>query len=273
MKNTLRLIFIGLSILPLAAFAQDHEVRNLATFTQIGNSTSGDIYLTQGSPQHVEIIGKKDLIANVDTEISNGQLKIQMKNHHGNWFWHDDDHLKIYITAASIDAININGSGDLVTQGTLTGNNIVLSVNGSGTVKADLDMKGLLNADVRGSGDMTLTGKSQTLKSYVSGSGDIDLSIQVATSAEFDVSGSGDIKVTGKANRMDASISGSGDLDAADFETDKSTVNVSGSGDAHVFARLELDATTSGSGDISYKGHPPRLTTHNSGNGSVSAMQ
>ena len=272
MKSTLTLMFISLSFLSFAAFAQEHEVRNVAPFTKLSNSTSGDIYLKQGSPQRVEIVGKKDTIANLDTEVSNGKLKIQTKNHVGNWFSHSDDSLKIFITVENMEAIDNSGSGDVTTQGKFTGNNMELSINGSGTVKAELDLNGLLSADVSGSGDIDLSGKSQSLKSHVSGSGDVEMAIVVATTAEFDVSGSGDIKVKGKAKTMEASINGSGDLEATDFETDKSTVSVSGSGDAQVFAKLELNTRTSGSGDISYKGNPVQLNTFNSGSGSVNQM-
>jgi hypothetical protein len=273
MKNTLRVIIFAFTFLSLAAFAQTNEIRSFDKFTKIANASSADIYLKQGSPQKVELVGKKELVANVETEVSNGKLKIRIKDNSMHWSWGHNDNLRIYVTVENIDSIELNGSGDLVTQTKIVGNNMELTVNGSGDVEAQMDMAGEMDASVAGSGDIKLAGKFQTLKTHVGGSGDIELSAAVANAAEFDVTGSGDIKATGSAQTMEALVSGSGSLGATNFETDKTKVRVSGSGDAEVFAKVELDARTSGSGDISYRGNPAQLSTHNSGSGSVTKME
>ena len=273
MKNTLRVIIFTFTFLSIAAFAQTGEVRNFDKFTKIANSSSADIYLKQGSPQKVELVGKKELVASIETEVTNGKLKIRMKDNSMHWSWHQNDNLRIYITVENIDAIELNGSGDLVAQTKVVGNNMELSVNGSGDVEAEMEMTGEMDANVAGSGNIKLKGKFQSLKTHVGGSGDIELSAAVTNVAAFDVAGSGEIKATGKAQAMEASVSGSGSLDATNFETDKTKVRVSGSGDAEVFAKVELDARTSGSGDISYKGNPAQVNTSNSGSGSVTKME
>jgi hypothetical protein len=214
-------------------------------------------------------VGRKEIVSNIETDVAGGKLKIHMKNEN-HWSWHDDDKFKIYITVESIDSIEINGSGDLTTQTKLTGTNMALNVNGSGNVEADIELTGQLDANVAGSGDIHLSGKFQNLKSHVSGSGDVDLAAVVANTAELNVSGSGEISARGKAPTLVSSVSGSGSLSASDFETDKCTIYVSGSGDAEVFVKSALDARTSGSGDISYRGSPAQVNSRNTGSGNVS---
>jgi Putative auto-transporter adhesin, head GIN domain len=269
MKKIQYIAFLTLTFLSFAALADTDEVRNLDKFTKIANSTSGDIYLKQGSPQKVELVGKKDFIASVETEVSGGRLNVRMKNNN-HWSWHNDDNFKIYVTVENLDAVDINGSGDLSTQSKFTGTNMALNVNGSGNVMAELELSGQLDANVAGSGDIHLSGKFQNLKSRVSGSGDVELSANVANTAELNVSGSGEISARGKVQALVSQISGSGDLSASEFEADKCTIRVSGSGNAEVYVKNTLEASTSGSGDISYRGSPAQVNTHNTGSGSVS---
>jgi hypothetical protein len=235
MKRIMRLAVFCLAFLSIAAFAQTQDVRNVDKFTKIVNSTSGNIYLTQGSPQKVVIEGKKDLIANVETDVSGGKLKIRMKNHWGSGSWFHDDEFKIIITAENLDAIDLSGSGDLTAQNKIVSNNMLIDVNGSGSLHATLEVSGLLETYVAGSGDISLRGTFGNIKSEVSGSGDVEFDTAVTNKAEFNISGSGEIKARGKAAVLVTSISGSGNLDAADFESDKCTIHISGSGDAKVY--------------------------------------
>ncbi len=276
----LRLFFSALALFSFAvsvnAFAQTQikEARNLDKFTKIANYTSGNVYLKQGSPQRVEVEGKKELVAEVETDVSSGKLKIHMKNNSGSWSWfHNDNPLNIYITVENIDEIDLAGSGNLTAQTKLIANNMALSVQGSGDLDANVELTGQLNIDVQGSGNVDVKGRSQNLKNQVEGSGDVDLTIVVANQAEFDISGSGEIKVNGKAQTVQASISGSGTLVADRLEADKCTLHVSGSGDAQVNVKSQLDANVSGSGDITYRGNPVQVSTHSSGSGDITKVQ
>jgi hypothetical protein len=272
MKKTAQLILFALTFTSTLVFAQSKEVRNVDKFTKIENSSSGNVYLKQGSPQKIEIDASKEILANVVTEVSGGKLKIGMKNHHSSWGWSDEEKCNIYITVEHIDAIDMHGSGNLIAQTPLTGATIDFSLSGSGELEAEVALTGDLNLDISGSGDVKLKGKSQNIKSDISGSGDADLSLMVANQADFEISGSGEIKASGMAPVMMASISGSGSLEARNFVTDKSKVRVSGSGDAAVNVKNDLDAKSSGSGEISYKGNPAKVNSHNSGSGSVTKM-
>jgi len=272
MKTSINLALLALTFTSTLACADPKEVRNLDRFTQIDQGATANVYLKQGSPQKVEVEAKPELLGNLITEVSNGKLKISMKTQSGKWVWYNSNSYNIYITLENIDALAVSGSGNLTAVTPLTGNNLALKVSGSGDLKAELALTGDLDLGVSGSGDVNLKGRFKNLRGAVSGSGDAELIADVASRAVLDISGSGDIKLSGKAAVLEAGISGSGDLSADQFEADSCKVRISGSGDAQVFVKNDLDASTSGSGDITYKGNPARVSSHNSGSGSVNKI-
>ncbi|PRC94678.1 head GIN domain-containing protein [Solimicrobium silvestre] len=273
MKKITHIIIWALAFISSAALAQTKEVRNVDKFTKITSTVSGNIYLKQGSPQKVELEGKADILADIETEVSRGKLTIRKKGSGYSWGWHKENPLNVYITVENIEALNMSGSGNLVGQTKFTGNNVDLTVSGSGALQAEMELTGAVDVDLSGSGDINLKGKFQNLKNEVSGSGDVVLSVIVANQVDFDISGSGKIKASGTAQNVKASISGSGNLYATNLVTDKYRVHISGSGDAAIDVNGDLDAGTSGSGDVTYRGNPSHVITHNSGSGSVRKIE
>ena len=69
--STTLLIFV-LSISTM--MAQTRETRDVSTFTKISIRVSGKLYLKQGSPQKVEIEGKKDVLEEIETEVEGNRL-------------------------------------------------------------------------------------------------------------------------------------------------------------------------------------------------------
>jgi hypothetical protein len=86
---------------------------------------------------------------------------------------------------------------------------------------------------------------------------------------EAHVAGSADLTVSGRADDLTASVSGSGTLSLFGLEARNATVTVSGSGDANIVALESLNANVSGSGDVRYRGDPPRTNTSVSGSGTI----
>ena len=67
-------IWTGLLLLILSistVVAQTKETRDVSTFTKISFRVSGKLYLKQGSPQKVEIEGKKDVLEKIETKLNN----------------------------------------------------------------------------------------------------------------------------------------------------------------------------------------------------------
>jgi hypothetical protein len=270
-KISTALLLLVLSI--SAVMAQTKETRNVSTFTKISFRVPGKLYLKQGSPQKVEIEGKKDVLEKIETEVDGNRLVIGKEGKWMDWSWGDnDDKVNVYITVKDIEGLSVSGSGDLIGQGKINSSDLDLNVSGSGSLQLEAAVNGDLEADVSGSGEIVLKGSCRNYDSDVSGSGRIDLDVAISDKASFGVSGSGKILAAGTAKEVKTNISGSGKVLAANLETNKCDVRISGSGDVEINVKSELDANISGSGSVSYKGNPNHVNSHSSGSGKVSKM-
>jgi hypothetical protein len=83
------------------------------------------------------------------------------------------------------------------------------------------------------------------------------------------VSGSGSVEADGAVDTAAVSISGSGNAKLLALKAKTTSVDISGSGRAQVHADEKLSADISGSGSVSYDGHPSSVQKSISGSGSV----
>lgn len=267
MKN-LALPFFFLA-LTLTTWAQNRETRNVSGFTRLSYRVPGKLYLKQGSPQKVELEGPADILKEIETEVSGDKLIIGRENRWMDWGWGDKVNLTVYVTMPNIEAVSVAGSGDLFCEEKINVGDLDLGVSGSGSMRLAFASTGNVEADVSGSGDMDLKGSCNNIDSDVSGSGKVFVSASIKDNADFGVSGSGKIQAQGTARKVKASISGSGRVNAAELATEICDVRISGSGDMEISVKEELEASISGSGNVTYSGDPKRVNTHASGSGHV----
>lgn len=103
----------------------------------------------------------------------------------------------------------------------------------------------------------------------IHGSSNVDLKGLAGERFELQVDGSGDAKASGKVGTVVAKVNGSGDLNLSDVEARDATVEISGSGDVDVWATESVAVSVAGSGDVTYKGDPKKVTKSVAGSGSV----
>lgn len=90
----------------------------------------------------------------------------------------------------------------------------------------------------------------------ITGSGAVYATRVATSSLTIAISGSGHITIDGTADHQDIAMSGSGNYDAENLASRDATARLSGSGSATVTVTATLQATLSGSGDLSYVGNP-----------------
>jgi hypothetical protein len=217
MKNTNR-VKIGFAalLIMVAVFVQAQTTveRNLGSFKSVSTSGSFDVILKKGDVEKVVIKAKnKEEIEKLKTEISGDELKIYPKGNF--WSWGDSDSYQIIVYYKSLESIECSGSANVVGDDLIEGDNVKISL---------------------------------------SGSGDIKLKKVEAKSLKLSVAGSGDIKVTGRALTEDLNIAGSGDISAFDLVAEKCNASIAGSGDIRLYASKNLKVSIAGSGDVFYKG-------------------
>ena len=83
------------------------------------------------------------------------------------------------------------------------------------------------------------------------------------------VPGSGTVTASGSADRLDVAVDGAADVELGDLVARDVTAVLGGTGHLHVHATRSLDATVSGTGTISYSGHPANVSQSVTGTGSI----
>ena len=264
---------LALSALFLVAttllLAQNRETRNVPSFTKLSYRVPGTLYLKQGSPQKVELEGPSDVLREIETEVDGDRLVIGKEGRWMNWNWGEKDNIKVYVTVPTLEGVSVSGSGNLIASDKITAGNLNLNVSGSGSLQLEFVASGNVEADVSGSGDMNIKGSCNNFDSDVSGSGKVNMAATIQGMADLGISGSGKIVASGTAREVKAGISGSGKVLAGNLSTDKCAVRISGSGDVEINVKEDLDASITGSGNITYTGDPKRVNSHASGSGNI----
>jgi hypothetical protein len=103
----------------------------------------------------------------------------------------------------------------------------------------------------------------------LSGSGSIKMAFEKSASVECAISGSGNIELTGNTNSLEASISGSGNVNCSNLYANSAKARISGSGNIKVFVSKSIDANISGSGNVYYKGSPEDIQKRVAGSGKL----
>jgi hypothetical protein len=192
------------------------ETRNVPSFTGVALSFSGDVYITQGGQQKVEIEADKNTMEIILTEMNGSTLVLKTKDGH----WRDLGDIKVYITMPEVNELSIAGSGDMICENPIKTNEIELHISGSGSMKIQQLESHEVSAEITGSGDI-----------YLAGSGNDD-------------------------SELDVTITGSGSIKAEALPVSEADVRITGSGSATIHVLKELDTDITGSGSVLYKGNP-----------------
>lgn len=204
------------------------ETRPVPEFHAVKSSGSIDVEIRPSEAFSVEVQNDENLLKYVATKVNNGVLEIFYEK--GSY---SNDHVKVFVSAPSLDEISSSGSADISIDGTLENSReISIRVAGSGDVKGRVD--------------------APSVKAFSSGSGDISLS--------------------GKTKDFLCEIKGSGDAKCGGLKSENAEVSVKGSADVHVFASVHLKVNISGSGDVYYSGNPQNPAIKINGSGEVHAQ-
>lgn len=204
-------------------------VRTTPDYEHIAISGSFDIELADGQEGKITLKGDENILDHIITEVNNNKLVIKVEKGYNlnSSFWKKG--VFITIPVESIASLTLSGSGNII---------------GKKTIKSDY-----FETSISGSGDVTLSLSTQSVKTSMSGSGDMALS--------------------GNTSNFEVNISGSGDINAYDLIADNVNVAVSGSANVEVTANQTIDAKVSGSGNIDYRGNPEKVNSKVSGSGDI----
>lgn len=204
---------------------------NITTKTVSTSNYSGvkvvgsmDVHLEKGTEGNISVTTDSNIHEYVEIEVDGNSLEIRIKK---NTSVNTKHGIHVTVPFQEISEILLVGSGDIDTKNTISGNELELSIVGSGDIKLDVDVSEI-DAKITGSGDMILSGKTGDLEVKISGSGDFEGKMLSAKNADTFISGSGDAEVNVK-NNLKARVNGSGDIRYTGNPATRDT-KVSGSG-------------------------------------------
>ncbi|MDQ4141571.1 MAG: DUF2807 domain-containing protein [Bacteroidota bacterium] len=193
----------------------------LQPFQEIDVNGDFEVYVTQGSPQKVEVKGESNILDELNTDVQNRKWKIKFDN-----CIRRNKTVKVYLTMPEVNSLYINGSGTISGLNKLTSSDLSVVVNGSGNIEADLAANKVISR-VMGSGEIELSGITKQQAITIAGSGEVKTYDLSAEDVNVKISGSGKTKVTA-SKTLDIELAGSGVV----YYRGNPTVNtrISGSG-------------------------------------------
>ncbi len=181
------------------------EDRAVSGFHRLDISGSFTVELSQGNLEQLKIEADEEIMANIITEVKNGELKIYTKGK----IIHKPVR-KIYLTIKDLDGITSSGAIVLKGAGTLKLSSLELDLSGSADIELDLNTANL-EADLSGSTKMVMQGSATKMKLDISGSGNMDAGALLTETTEIEISGSGNATVN-VSRELEVEISGAGDV-------------------------------------------------------------
>ncbi|MFN3371047.1 MAG: head GIN domain-containing protein [Sphingomonadaceae bacterium] len=223
MRSSLALALLLSAAAPALAAERSFAV---GSFDRIILTGSPDVDVRVGPAPSVVARGEPADLDRLDIRVEKGVLLIGTRPN--SWNWRTRAGVRIEVSAPSLNAATINGSGDMA---------------------VDRLAGGPFTGRIGGSGDMRLPSLDATrLSLVVSGSGSITAA-GTCDSADLQVSGSGDVLAERLTCRtLTAGVTGSGRIVARATET--AELSVTGSGDIKASGGARCTTRTTGSGTI-----------------------
>lgn len=84
--------------------------------------------------------------------------------------------------------------------------------------------------------------------------------------------GSGGVRLKGKSNNIEIKLNGSGDISAFDFISQNANIELLGSGDVEIHSKESFSGNIIGSGNITAKGNPIKISKKVKGSGKIKVL-
>jgi hypothetical protein len=225
------LAIAALALAPVLARAQAPEGRVYAPgpFDSLVVDGAGQVRLVQGERDEVFVPGDAEAQREVGVRLVGNRMKIDLP---GGWkFWNNGSGTQVEVRVRHLSRLMMSGANDVVAPGPFSGDQLSISLAGTGVARFD--------------------------------------QLQVG-SLRFEISGAGEGQLAGKVDQLSLSVSGKGKIGAEQLRADSADVSISGVANAVLWTVHALRVRISGAGHVDYWGQPT-LSKSISGFGSVDA--
>lgn len=250
-------------------------------------ATIGDMYIEFGNKEELTIKAEDNIIDYFEIEMIGETLRIDLKEKIS---LRPSKPIKYYLTVKSLESLATTSAGDIIAPD-FDGDKLKVKVSSAGDIElGNLNINDL-EITMSSAGDVTFkTFNGDQIDVSISSAGDLHADKIIAEEAEIVLRSAGDARINYLAVKsLDVSISSAGDVRIDDGEVAKlevrqsssgdfraenvicqnAKVRTSSSGDASLQVSLYLDAKTSSSGSIYFRGNPETVDSWSSSSGRV----
>jgi hypothetical protein len=213
----------------LPALAQSEESRPVSGFNRIVSGEALHVHVKIDGTESLKISTRADIIKVIETVVKDGTLTIKFKDNLKDGEGNTDGPIDIYVTAKSLSSVVKDGSGSLDIDGTLTGSDVSVVLDGSGNIRSSVKTANLL---------VTLNG-------------------------------AGTVQLRGTADKATVNIDGPAKLDSRDLKIEDASAAITGAGEAYFSADKTVSAHINGSGGVVYSGNATVIDSKTVGSGGI----
>jgi hypothetical protein len=227
---TLLAVIVLFTAATLPAAAQSEESRKVSGFRGVASEVPYDVQVKIGGTEGVKISASSDIIALIETVVVDGTLKIRFKRELKSGEGNSNGKVIIYVSVKSLSSIVKAGAGYVTVEGTATGSDIDINLNGSGSIKSAVKSKKL----------------------------------------QVNINGPGTVNLSGTADEAKVTISGPGNLSGRDLKTNNASATINGAGNICFGVKKTVSATIVGAGSVVYSGNAIVTSRKVVGSGGIS---
>lgn len=223
----------AVALLALASFRagaygprETGAIRDVRGFDSVSLDTSGELIITQGDQEALEIVARESDLPNITTQVSGGTLAIGRRGS-GPLFPFSQPVFRL--TMKKVAALRTHSSGKITVNGLRAGS-LRLQISSSGGITIDGLEAGALDVQLSSSGSLRVAGRVERQEVRISSSGSYlagDLesrsasvrvsssgsaTVRVSESLEANLSSSGGVRYYGNPPRVQANVTSSGRL-------------------------------------------------------------
>jgi hypothetical protein len=181
------------------------ENRILRDIQEVSLNGGGNLIITQGTEEGMEIEAEDNLIQFFRIEVAGARLTIDSNP---NSDLSPTEPINFYLRVKNINNIILKGSGNIQSE-SIKSDLFSMTLDGSGDIKIPKFRANSLIVSIPGSGDIRLSGSVIDQDITVGGSGNYFAKGLTSVTTKIKVSGSGSVEVQAK-EALDANIKGSG---------------------------------------------------------------
>jgi hypothetical protein len=192
------------------------ETREVSGFDKIELNGAGQLIITQGTTESLEIRAEDNIMSELTSEVEGDTLVLGYKDQSWRRSFIPTERIIYTLSVTDLTEFTFNGAGDL-------------------------------QIDVLETPSLELT---------INGAGNIEIDELMADTVIVTIAGTGSVEIAGQAQSQTINIDGAGNYQARDLQTQSATIDVAGLGNSTVWVTETLDVTINGGGSVDYYGSP-----------------